>query len=95
VSARAPRGRRGYVSAGELADYAFCPRSHYYARHPEGRRPAAGAVARESAGTAYHHRTIGSDRRWASASPLPWIATLLIGLAILGLLLWVTLGAFP
>jgi hypothetical protein len=82
----APRGRssgRRYVSAGELADYAFCPRSHYYARHPDGRSVAADSLARERAGTRYHARTIGSDRRWGNASALPWIAALLIGAALL------------
>jgi hypothetical protein len=93
VSARVAPGRRRYVSAGELADYAFCPRSHYYRQHSEGRTPAAGSIARERAGTEYHLRTIGSDRRWATASPFPWIAALLVGAAILGLLLWILAGA--
>jgi len=83
--------RRRYVSAGELADYAFCPRSHFYARHPDGRTVAAGAVVRERAGTAHHLRTIGSDRRWAEVSALPWVAALLIG----GVLLAVTLLRWP
>jgi hypothetical protein len=77
--------RRRYVSASELADYAFCPRSHYYRLHPEGRRPADGALAREAAGVEYHHRTIGSDRRWAGASPLPWVVAVVVGIALVAL----------
>jgi hypothetical protein len=87
VPSQAGSGRRRYVSAGELADYAFCPRSHYYRLHSEGRRPAEGAVARERAGTAYHVRAIGSDRRWAGASPLPWVVAVVVGIALLGLVL--------
>ncbi|MCI4324909.1 MAG: PD-(D/E)XK nuclease family protein [Thermoplasmata archaeon] len=95
MTAHAGPGRRRYVSASELADYAFCPRSHYYRQHAEGRTPAAGAVARERAGTSYHLRTIGADRRWAAASPFPWVAAVLAGGAILVLLLWLALGSLP
>ncbi|MCI4326517.1 MAG: hypothetical protein L3K16_02615 [Thermoplasmata archaeon] len=79
-----PQSRR-YVSAGELADYAYCPRSHYYRTHPDGRTPAEGALARERAGTSYHARTIGADRRWAEASPWPWVAALAVGAGLLAL----------
>jgi hypothetical protein len=76
------RSRR-YVSAGELADYAYCPRSHYYRTHPDGRAPAEGALARERAGTSYHTRTIRSDRRRAESSPWPWVAALAVGAVLL------------
>lgn len=85
--------RRRYVSAGELADYAFCPRSHYYRLHPEGRTPAAGSVARERAGVLYHARTIGADRRWADASPFPWLAVLTAGAVLLAVVVVVLRGS--
>jgi hypothetical protein len=88
VDARTGSSRRRYVSAGELADYAFCPRSHHYRLHPEGRTPAAGAIARERAGTSYHRRAIGADRRWAETSPVPWVIAVVVGVALLGLLVF-------
>jgi hypothetical protein len=81
-------GRRRYVSASELADFAFCPRSHSYRLHPDGRAPAPGAIARERAGTSYHGRTIGSDRRWAEASPVPWVILVLLGVGLLALVVF-------
>ncbi|MCI4318207.1 MAG: hypothetical protein L3J96_06675 [Thermoplasmata archaeon] len=95
MSSSSGSGRRRYVSASELADFAFCPRSQYYRLHPEGRRPAAGSLVRERSGVEYHRRTIGSDRRWTAASPLPWLVAVLAGAAILALLALSILGRFP
>ena len=88
-----PAGSRSsrYVTASELADYAFCPRAHYYAHHPGGRAVADGALERERAGVRYHTGTTRSDRRWAETSPLPWLLVLLGGvlLVAVGLLGWI------
>lgn len=72
-----------YVSASELAEFAFCPRAHYYQRHPDGRPVAPEALAREREGLAYHARTTRSDRRWAEASPIPWALALLVGIVLI------------
>ncbi|HKV89964.1 MAG TPA: hypothetical protein VJQ43_02070 [Thermoplasmata archaeon] len=75
--------RARYVSASELAEYAFCPRAHYYRLHSEGRPVSSDASARERAGVTYHRRTLSSDRRWAGAALWPWGVTLLVGVVIL------------
>jgi hypothetical protein len=39
-------------------------------------------------GVEYHRRTLGRERAWSEASPWPWIAALLVGLAVLGVVVW-------
>jgi len=73
------------VSASDLADYAFCPRSLYYRRHPDGRPIARDAPDRERAGVVYHARTTRSDRDWAEASSFPYVLLLALGLGLLAL----------
>ena len=81
-----------FVSASELAEYVYCPRAHYYRLQPEGRPVAPGALARERSGVEYHTRRTSADRRWAEASPLPWVGALLAGIVLLGV---VVLGWVP
>jgi hypothetical protein len=81
-------GRPRTVSVTELSEYAFCPRAHYYRMHPDGTPPAPGSRAQELGGVEYHRRTLGRERAWSEASPWPWIAALLVGLAVLGVVVW-------
>ena len=52
-----------FVSASDLADYAYCPRSHYYRHHPPAGGPTPGSVDRSRTGTRYHERELGAERR--------------------------------
>jgi len=72
----------GWVSATELADYAYCPRSHYYALHPPPGGPAPAAQRAARAGVRYHARELGRERRRAEGGRGAW-AALGIGLVAL------------
>ncbi|MCI4364780.1 MAG: CRISPR-associated protein Cas4 [Thermoplasmata archaeon] len=70
-----------YVSASDLADYAYCPRSHWYRHHPPERGPTPDAVRSARAGTRTHHRQLRGERRrseWRVAYWLLVVAGLLI-----------------
>ena len=73
--------RRPWVSASELAEYAYCPRAWYYRSHPPpGGRTAAGRRS-AAAGEAYHGRTL--DAEWArERSGAAYAYLLLAGLAV-------------
>jgi len=71
-----------WTTPADLAEYAYCPRAHYYRRN--GTAPETPAAA---AGTAYHRRRLGSER-WRDEHPgLPWavvaLGALLLALAVL------------
>ncbi|HTP54431.1 MAG TPA: hypothetical protein VML94_05680 [Thermoplasmata archaeon] len=66
-----------WVSATDLAEYAFCPRSLYYRR----RAPDAPETPAESAGRRYHARVLAAERRRSDHPAAYWL-----GLAV-GLLL--------
>ena len=87
-----PPHRGRYVSASELAEYAFCPRAHYYQQHPEGRATSAESSVRADAGVRYHTRVARSERSWSESSALPWVVATLVGA---GLLLGVLWGSIP
>ena len=77
-----------WVSAAEIGDYAFCPRSHRYARtRPDAPEPDA-SRARRSDGLGYHADAgRGIERRSGRAGAYAALAVaglLLLALAILG-----------
>ena len=59
LSDRDPR----WISATELADYAYCPRSWWYRQHPppEGRTAASDRSA--EAGIRFHERALAAEWR--------------------------------
>ncbi|HTT25843.1 MAG TPA: hypothetical protein VMH90_02620 [Thermoplasmata archaeon] len=74
-----------WVSAGDLADYAFCPRSHWYARtRPDARVPRESA-RRVARGEAFHASAL-SGVRARSTRRGAYAAAVLLGilLAVLG-----------
>jgi hypothetical protein len=78
-----------WVTASDVAEYAFCPRSHWYRTHPPagGTTPEAGA--RAAAGVRYHDRVLGAERRRAERGGAYW-AALVVGVALMaGGALWV------
>jgi hypothetical protein len=80
---------RPWVSASDLADYTFCPRSHWYHEHPPAEGATRSSQRRASAGTRYHGRTLAAERRRAEHGGAYW-AGLGLGLVlVLGGVLWI------
>ncbi len=80
-----------WVSVGELADYAFCPRSHWYSRTRPGAPVPRGTARRVAAGDAFHttHLTAVRDR---SEHRGGYAAALLLGLLLAILAAYVLFG---
>jgi len=72
------RDDAGWVSATDLAEYAYCPRSFHYAR----RFPDAPEGSRARDGRRYHERALGAERRRANHGAAYWLG-LLGGIALL------------
>lgn len=78
----------GWVSATDLAEYAYCPRAQYYREHPPPGGPTAAGERRAVVGERYHARMLGRERRRAEHGGAYWI-TLGIGvLLVLGGFAW-------
>ena len=78
-----------WVSASELAEYAYCPRAHYYARHPPAVGPPRASGRRARAGERFHARTLGAERRHAEHGAAYWAALALGILLVVGALAWI------
>jgi hypothetical protein len=77
------------VSASDLADYAYCPRAHWYHEHPPPGGTTSEARRRALAGSGYHARTLGAERQREERGGAYW-AALLAGLVLaLGGILWI------
>jgi CRISPR/Cas system-associated exonuclease Cas4 (RecB family) len=76
---------RGWTSPSDLADYAYCPRSHWYRHHPPAEGPSAAAVERTRAGVRYHDRILTAERRRAERGATYWVGVLAgLGLVVGG-----------
>lgn len=71
-----------WVSASDLAEYAYCPRSHWYSTHPEEVPVGTPVDPRARRGQRYHQRTLAAERDH-DRHVGRYIALLLIGLALL------------
>ncbi|HXQ93837.1 MAG TPA: hypothetical protein VN864_01515 [Thermoplasmata archaeon] len=78
-----------WVSASELADYAYCPRSWWYGRHPppEGRGASSERAAR--AGIRYHDRVLAAEWRRERASAAYLVLLGIATVLVVGGLLWI------
>ena len=78
---------RSWLSASDLAEYAYCPRALYYRRRSpeEPERPVV------RAGRAYHERALRAEHRRAAYGRAYWGA-FLVGIALLAIAL---LGGRP
>ena len=77
-----------WVTASDVAEYAFCPRAQWYRRHPPRGGTTPAAEERAEAGTRYHRRVLGAERRRAAYASAYW-AALAVGLALtVGGTLW-------
>jgi CRISPR/Cas system-associated exonuclease Cas4 (RecB family) len=83
-----PSGRSPSISASDLADYAFCPRSHWYHHHPPSEGPTADGVRRAEAGTERHVRQLRGERHRAERGPFYWVLVLVGLLVAVGGILW-------
>jgi CRISPR/Cas system-associated exonuclease Cas4 (RecB family) len=70
-----------WTSPSELADYAYCPRSHWYRGHPPSRGPSVLSTERSRAGVRYHRRVLTAERRRAERGTVYW-AGILAGVAL-------------
>lgn len=74
-------GAEEWTSPSDLADYAYCPRSHWYRHHPPERGPTRFAVRHSSAGERYHERHLTAERHRAERGPAYWVV-LLVGVLL-------------
>jgi CRISPR/Cas system-associated exonuclease Cas4 (RecB family) len=79
----------GGVSATDLAEYAYCPRAHWYRDHPPAGAPDRGAQRRADAGRRYHAHELGGERRRAEHGVAYWGALLLGAVLFLGAVVWI------
>ncbi len=80
-----------WVSASDLADYAYCPRAHFYHVHPPRGGSTPEAQARARSGTRYHRRILGAERRRADHGGAYWAALAVGTVLVLGGLGWIFL----
>ena len=75
------------TSPSDLADYAYCPRSHYYRHHsPEG-GPSKEGLRRSAGGERYHSHTLHATRRRAEhGAAYGWLIAVGVLLAVGGVL---------
>jgi hypothetical protein len=70
---------RAWSTPSDLAEYAFCPRAHFYRHHADAPRSL-----RAEAGEAYHRRQLTAER-WRATHPSVLWAAVVGGLALLAL----------
>jgi hypothetical protein len=80
-----------WVSATDLADYTFCPRSHYYHDHPPEGGPTRASERRAHGGERYHQRVLGAERRREEHAGAYWVALALGMLLVVGGVAWIFL----
>ena len=80
-----------WVSATDLADYAFCPRSHYYHEHPPAGGPTPDSERRAGAGARYHHRVLGAELRREEHAGAYWTALAIGFVLVVGGVAWIFL----
>lgn len=83
-----PSGAPEYVSASDLADYAYCPRSYWYRHHPPPGGPSDASLRSSAAGTRAHARQLRGERRRAEYGGLYWALVALGVLLAVGGVLW-------
>jgi hypothetical protein len=80
-----------WVSASDLADYAYCPRAHWYHDHPPRGGATREARARADAGVHYHRQVLGAERRRAEHGGAYWAALAAGTILVLGGIGWIFL----
>jgi hypothetical protein len=91
VPARDQSPRKGWVSASDLAEQAYCPRAYWYRYHPPSREAARRAESdpRRASGVTYHTRFLEQERRQESGGATVAWAAFVLGIAfVLAALYW-------
>jgi CRISPR/Cas system-associated exonuclease Cas4 (RecB family) len=76
-----------WTSPSDLADYVYCPRSHWYRHHPPSGGPSRSAQRSALGGVRYHDRVLTAERHRAERGGAYW-GVLLLGLALAALGVW-------
>ncbi len=84
-----PPSDERWSSPSDLADYAYCPRSHFYRHHPPPVGPSAASGARRRAGRVYHRRTLAAERRRADRAGAYWAGVAVGVVLVVAGVLWV------
>jgi len=77
----------GWSSPSDLADYAYCPRSHWYRHHPPRGGPNAASQASARGGVRYHAQVLTAERHRSERGGA-YRGVLLTGLALAALGVW-------
>lgn len=71
----------GWTSPSDLADYTYCPRSHFYRHHPPPEGPTRSSQLSSLNGVRYHRRVLTAERQRDERGGWYW-GVLLVGLAL-------------
>ena len=83
------RAASDWTSASDLADFAFCPRSHYYHEHPPPAGPTADGQRRAEDGRRHHASRLGAERARARHGGAYWTVLALGVLLAVGGIAWI------
>ena len=72
---------RMWLSASEVGDYAYCPRSFWYRRHPPAGGPSEASRRRSIAGSRYHSAYLAGEQA-RSLHRSTWRTVLLVAVIV-------------
>lgn len=78
-----------WTSPSELADYAYCPRSHWYGRRPPPGGPSGRSTERSRAGLRYHRRVLTAERHRSERGTAYWAGVVVGAVLVLVGFVWV------
>ena len=81
--------RGPWVTASDLADYAYCPRAQWYRAHPPAEGSTRESQDRAAAGSRYHRRVLGAERRRAEHGNVYWVALAVGATLVIGGAAWI------
>jgi CRISPR/Cas system-associated exonuclease Cas4 (RecB family) len=71
----------GWTSPSDIADYVYCPRSHWYRYHPPRGGPTRASQRSALGGVRYHRRVLTGERHRAERGGAYW-AVVLVGVVV-------------
>ena len=78
-----------WTTPSDLADYAYCPRSHWYRHHPPERRPSVASQESALHGVRYHGRVLTGERHRAERGAAYWAVLLVGAVLVVGGAWWI------
>lgn len=79
----------GWTSPSDLAEYAYCPRSHWYRHHPPALGATRSSQERSRSGVRYHRRVLLATERRERHGTAYWVGLLLGLLFVVAGGLWI------